>query len=49
MMCGCDAGILPYMDRQQKAKERTGHMISIQLNGEPRQVRAGASIADLVT
>lgn len=49
MMCGCDAGFLPYMDRQQKAKERTGHMISIQLNGEPRQVRAGASIADLVT
>ena len=48
-MCGCDTCSLPYMDRQQKAKERTGRMISIQLNGAPHQVTAGATIADLVT
>jgi thiazole synthase len=36
------------MGLQQKAKERTVSMISIQLNGEPRQVAPGISIAQLV-
>jgi thiazole synthase len=36
------------MGRRQKAKERTILMISIHLNGEPRQVAPGITIAQLV-
>jgi thiazole synthase len=36
------------MGRRQKAKERTISMISIHLNGEPRQVAPGITIAQLV-